>query len=64
MDIKDLEIFFKNLEPQQRKDLIERLKMIDLATKINPDQEFFKEALTELGKEYLPLQEYIKNKME
>ena len=61
MDIKDLETFYKNLSPQKRKELAERLDMIDFATKINKDPEFFKEAIIELGKEYPLVKEYITN---
>lgn len=63
MDMKDLEQFFKNLKTEQQTELIERLKMINLATKINTDKEFLKEALIELGKEYPFLQEYMKDRI-
>ena len=61
--MKDLEQFFKNLKTEQQTELIERLKMINLATKINTDKEFLKEALIELGKEYPFLQEYMKDRI-
>lgn len=47
-----LEIFFKNLTPTQRTQLLDLMGRINLATDINTDREFLNEALQPLFEQY------------
>lgn len=59
MDIGQIEFIFKYMSQEQREILLNRVASANLATNINKDPEFLKEVLTDLGKDYPFIQQFI-----
>ena len=60
MDIKEIEFIFRYMTPQQRQKFLARMKALNLATDINKDPEFLREAINEVSKEYPFVKEILK----
>ena len=60
MNIELLKKFYFSLSREEQKILSDRLNRINLATDINKDEEFIKEVVEELFKDYPAIKEYAK----
>jgi hypothetical protein len=58
MNIELLKKFYFSLSRDEQKLLLDKLNRINLATDINKDEEFIKEVVEELFKDYPVIKEY------